>query len=115
MISVSSGFEATHHFRAISRLSALIRGKGRQEGASYCSYCSARFYNKYARASKKEDKKQKRVGITKTHEELCAGHEEVCQVITGEIYTPREKLPAPDKNILSFKKWSHLFKSPLRI
>ena len=114
-MSVSSGFEVTHHFRAISHLSALIRGKGRQEGASYCSYCSARFYNKYTRASKKEDKKQKRVGITKTHKELCAGHEEVCQVITGEIFTPREKLPEPDKNILSFKKWSHLFKSPLCI
>ena len=114
-MSVPNGSEVTYHFCAISRLSALIRGKGRQEGASYCSYCSARFYNKYVRASKKGDKKKKRVGITRTHEELCAEHEEVCQVITGEIFTPREKLPKPDENILSFRKWSHLFKSPPRI
>ena len=114
-MSVPNGSEVTYHFLFISRLSALIRGKGRQEGASYCSFCYARFYNKYARASKKGDKKQKRVGITKNHEELCAEHEEVCQVITGEIFTPREKLPKPDENILSFRKWSHLFKSPLRI
>ena len=39
----------------------------------------------------------------------------MCQVITGEIFTPREKLPEPGKNILKFKKWDHLFKSPLRI
>ena len=29
--------------------------------------------------------------------------------------TPREKLPEPGKNILKFKKWDHLFHTPLRI
>ena len=108
--------EAKHHFCAISRLSALIKGQGRRDGACYCFHCSARFFDKFARERKeKGNNKQKRIGIIKTHQELCAEHEKVCQVIMGEIFTPREKLPEPGKNILKFKKWDYLFKSPLRI
>ena len=116
LMTVFENSGAKHHFCAISRLSALIKGQGRRDGASYCSYCSARFFDKFARKRKeKGNKRQKRKGIIKTHQELCAEHEKVCQVITGEIFTPREKLPEPGNNILKFKKWDHLFKSPLRI
>ena len=114
LMTVFENSGAKHHFCAISRLSALIKGQGRRDGASYCSYCSARFFDKFARKRKEEgNKRRKRIGIIKTHQELCAEHEKVCQVIMGEIFTPREKLPEPGNNILKFKKWDHLFKSPL--
>ena len=78
--------EVGYHFCAISRLSALIKGEKRREGASYCSYCSVRFFNKYSKVGGKVDRKKR--NIAKTHQELCAEHEEVCQVITGEIFAP---------------------------
>ena len=60
------GSEVSYHFCAISRLSALIRGEKRREGASYCCYCSARFFNKYAKVGKKVDRKS--ANIVKTHQ-----------------------------------------------
>ena len=74
LMTVFENSEAKHHFCTISRLSALIKEQGRRDGARYCSYCSARFFHKFARERKeKGNKKQKRIGIIKTHQRTLCG------------------------------------------
>ena len=50
----------------------------------------------------------------RTCDELQEEHERVCSQVTGEVFAPAEKLPNPGNNTLQFKKWSHLFPSPMR-
>ena len=118
LMTILQDSKTIYHFCAISRLSALIKSQGRKNGASYCSYCSVRFFDKFEREKKADGcKGQKVIGVAKTHKELCTKHEKVCQVITGELFTPREVLPEArdDKNILRFKKWGHLFRAAMHI
>ena len=107
------GEEFEYHFCVVRCLSALLRKcEGKVKKVTCFSYCPAWFYNKIGNVLEKEGKV--RIGEVKNAEQLRIEQEAVCQQVTGQQMAPSEKLPQPGKNILEFKKWDHLFGTPMR-
>ena len=111
-MKLPEGDSFDYHFCVVKRLSALLRNsEGKTKKVVCCSYCPARFYNKIGMVRKGTGSPRK--GVIKNASEPCIEHEKLCKEVTSQKYIPEERMPLPGANILEFKKWDHLFPSPM--
>ena len=117
MLKLPFGHGFEYHFCTIHRLSALLRVcEGKEKRVVNCTFCPARFYDQKDFVGPEEKGKKKRKTI-RTATELRNEHEEVCSMVTKGNYVPQEVMPDvtkdPEKGILKFRSWNHLFVNPM--
>ena len=92
-------------------MSALLNKRGGKGGKkkTTCAYCGQTFWD----LEKKEKQEDSKVTNTVLHmaQELLEEHKPRCENV-GKSFRPDEVMPKPGENILKFKKYGHLFKSP---